>query len=673
MTRSLVLAGNFNLTNIDELFRRLIELGQYPPATTDTVTILERIGHFLDRENDDKYRYFKDKGYSKQQITDLLAKHIDLKEVVSLAARRWDGGYVMAGMIGHGDAFVMRDPCGIRPALLLPRRRSSRGRLGTRGDPDRIQQALRAGPGTGAGPCADRPPRRGLLGRTVHRAAAHPPLLVRTNLLLARKRPRHLPRTQAAGRAARAANPAQHRPRHRKYGFLLYSQYGRERLFRTGRRIGRILPAYPCRKDSVTRTARSPNSGSRRSCGYKPRFEKVAIKDVKMRTFITQDNDRDDLVAHVYDITYGTIRAGKDNLVILDDSIVRGTTLRQSIVRILDRLEPRKIVVCSSAPQIRYPDCYGIDMSRLGDFVAFRGRRRTAARKRTADAHRRRLPRMSRAIARRAKPSRELRQTNLRAVHRRADFGQDRADHQGAGYPLAGRSDLPDRAENMHEAIPAHGGDWYFTGDYPTPGGNAVADQAFVNFLRETQRKSILNRRRPSGTERATRRRKKSRSRLQPRIRIPYEPNPSVQVAVVGAAAVAGHRARSPETRSGRMGNLRREHGRRRIPAPDRGPDRSALAHIRHGALRRRPQPDDHLFRIEPGCGADRRHRGEPAPPRRVRDELFGMEIGTYASKAVFTQRVTAQKDRRHYAEGYRRMDGLRRRQAVCRPAEPGL
>lgn len=335
------------------------------------MTILERIGHFLDRENDDKYRYFKDKGYSKQQITDLLAKHIDLKEVVSLAARRWDGGYVMAGMIGHGDAFVMRDPCGIRPAFYYRDDEVVVARLGTRGDPDRIQQALRAGPGTGAGPCADRPPRRGLLGRTVHRAAAHPPLLVRTNLLLARKRPRHLPRTQAAGAllVPQILRSIDHDIENTVFSYIPNTA---ESAF-----FGLVggLDEY-CQHIRAERILHENGSLTEQRLKeilrFKPRFEKVAIKDVKMRTFITQDNDRDDLVAHVYDITYGTIRAGKDNLVILDDSIVRGTTLRQSIVRILDRLEPRKIVVCSSAPQIRYPDCYGIDMSRLGDFVAFR-------------------------------------------------------------------------------------------------------------------------------------------------------------------------------------------------------------------------------------------------------------------------------------------------------------
>ena len=491
MTRSLVLAGNFNLTNIDELFRRLIELGQYPPATTDTVTILERIGHFLDRENDDKYRYFKDKGYSKQQITDLLAKHIDLKEVVSLAARRWDGGYVMAGMIGHGDAFVMRDPCGIRPAFYY------------RDDEVVVAASERA---------------------VIQTVFNKPYEQVRE------LEPGHVLIVRRDGDFSVEPFTAPQPIRPCSFERIYFSRGSDRDIYRERKRLGALLVPQILRSidHDIENTVFSyiPNTAESAFFGlvggldeycqhiraerilhengslteqrlkeilrFKPRFEKVAIKDVKMRTFITQDNDRDDLVAHVYDITYGTIRAGKDNLVILDDSIVRGTTLRQSIVRILDRLEPRKIVVCSSAPQIRYPDCYGIDMSRLGDFVAFRGRRRTAARKRTADAHRRRLPRMSRAIARRAKPSRELRQTNLRAVHRRADFGQDRADHQGAGYPLAGRSDLPDRAEHAR-GDPRARGRLVLHRRLPYPGRQRGRRSGVRQLLRETQRKSILN------------------------------------------------------------------------------------------------------------------------------------------------------------------------------------
>ena len=206
MTRSLVLAGNFNLTNIDELYERLIDLGQYPPAKTDTVTILERIGHFLDRENEDKYRYFKDKGYSKREITDLLARHIDLKEILSLAARRWDGGYVMAGMIGHGDAFVMRDPCGIRPAYYyrddeVVVAASERAVI-----QNHLQCPVRKRAGACAGPCTAGAPRRGCVRRTFHRTAGSSPLLVRTHLFLARQRPGHLPGTQKIGAVIGTAN-----------------------------------------------------------------------------------------------------------------------------------------------------------------------------------------------------------------------------------------------------------------------------------------------------------------------------------------------------------------------------------------------------------------------------------------------------------------------------------
>ncbi len=480
MTRSLVLAGNFNLTNIDELFRRLIELGQYPPATTDTVTILERIGHFLDRENDDKYRYFKDKGYSKQQITDLLAKHIDLKEVVSLAARRWDGGYVMAGMIGHGDAFVMRDPCGIRPAFYY------------RDDEVVVAASERA---------------------VIQTVFNKPYEQVRE------LEPGHVLIVRRDGDFSVEPFTAPQPIRPCSFERIYFSRGSDRDIYRERKRLGALLVPQILRSidHDIENTVFSyiPNTAESAFFGlvggldeycqhiraerilhengslteqrlkeilrFKPRFEKVAIKDVKMRTFITQDNDRDDLVAHVYDITYGTIRAGKDNLVILDDSIVRGTTLRQSIVRILDRLEPRKIVVCSSAPQIRYPDCYGIDMSRLGDFVAFRAAvellRESGRQTLIDDVYRECLEQLQGERSQAANCVKRIYEP----------FTDEQISAKIAQIVKA--PDIRSQVEviyqtvpNMHEAIPAHGGDWYFTGDYPTPGGNAVADQAFVNF-----------------------------------------------------------------------------------------------------------------------------------------------------------------------------------------------
>lgn len=481
MTRSLVVAGNFNLTNIDELYRKLIELGQYPPARTDTVTILERIGHFLDRENDDKYRYFKDKGYSKQEITDLLARHIDIKEILSLSARRWDGGYAMAGMIGHGDAFIMRDPSGIRPAYFY--------------HDDEIV------------------------------VAASERAVIQTSFNLAYEDVRELEpghalivRRDGDIKVEPFTAPS---PIHPCSFERIYFSRGSDRdIYRERKRLGALL--VPQILESIdydienTVFSYIPNTAESAFFGlvegldeycqgvrarqileengrlteerlqqvlrFKPRIEKVAIKDVKMRTFITQDNERDDLVAHVYDITYGTIRAGIDNLVIIDDSIVRGTTLRQSIIRILDRLQPKKIVICSSAPQIRYPDCYGIDMSRLSDFVAFKAAIELL--KERGEEHK--IEEVYR------KAQQQLQVDRTEAVNCVKEIYEGFSDEE-ISAKIAQIVTAPEirakvevvyqSVENMRRAIPVHNGDWYFTGNYPTPGGNVVSNKAFINFF----------------------------------------------------------------------------------------------------------------------------------------------------------------------------------------------
>ncbi len=481
MTRSLVLAGNFNLTNIDELFGRLIDLGQYPPAKTDTVTILERIGHFLDRENDDKYRYFKDKGYSKHDVTEMLAKHIDLKEILSLSARRWDGGYVMAGMIGHGDAFVMRDPCGIRPAFFYY--------------DDEIVVAASE---------------RAVIQTTFNLAYEDVRELEPGHALIVR---RDGDITVDPFTAPKPIHPC-------SFERIYFSRGSDRDIYRERKQLGRLLVPQILKSidydientvfSYIPNTAESAFFGLvegldeycqgvraqqiletkdtltpeslREILRFKPRIEKVAIKDVKMRTFITQDNERDDLVAHVYDITYGTIRPGVDNLVIIDDSIVRGTTLRQSIIRILDRLNPRKIVVCSSAPQIRYPDCYGIDMSRLSRFVAFKAAiellRERGMSYLIEEVYQQALQELQRLD----------RENTVNCVKRIYEpFSDEEISAKIAQIVTASeiRAEVEvvyQSVENMRRAIPVHNGDWYFTGNYPTPGGNVVSNKAFVNF-----------------------------------------------------------------------------------------------------------------------------------------------------------------------------------------------
>lgn len=480
MTRSLVVAGNFNLTNIDELYGRLVDLGQYPSAKTDTVTILERIGHFLDRENEDKYRYFKEKGYSKREITDLLAQHIDLKEILSLSARRWDGGYVIGGMIGHGDAFVMRDPCGIRPAYYYI-------------DDEVIVAASE----------------RAVIQTTFN--VSYDSVLELT--------PGHALMVRRDGNYSIERFIALQEVRPCSFERIYFSRGSDQDIYKERKALGRLLIPQILKSidDDIEHTVFSyiPNTaesaffglteGLDATCAetrvkkimaekehlteerlheilhYRPRIEKVAIKDVKMRTFITQDDERDDLVTHVYDITYGTVHPGQDNLVVIDDSIVRGTTLRRSIIRILDRLKPKKIIICSSAPQIRYPDCYGIDMSRLGDFVAFKAA--------IALLKERGMNHVIDDVYHRAKIQMGLERSEV--VNCVKKIYEPFTD-QEISDKVAQIVTTPDinakveviyqSVENLHRAIPVHNGDWYFTGNYPTPGGNVVANKAFINF-----------------------------------------------------------------------------------------------------------------------------------------------------------------------------------------------
>lgn len=480
MTRSLVIAGNFNLTNIDELYSRLVDLGQYPSAKTDTVTILERIGHFLDRENEDKYRYFKEKGYSKREITDLLARHIDLKEILSLSARRWDGGYVIGGMIGHGDAFIMRDPCGIRPAHYYV-------------DDEVIVAASE----------------RAVIQTTFNVSYESVQELAPGHALMVRRDGNYSVERFIAPQGVHPCS----------FERIYFSRGSDQDIYRERKALGRLLIPQILKSidDDIEHTVFSyiPNTaesaffglseGLDATCAetrvkrimaekdhlteerlheilhYRPRIEKVAIKDVKMRTFITQDDERDDLVTHVYDITYGTVRPGQDNLVVIDDSIVRGTTLRRSIIRILDRLKPKKIIICSSAPQIRYPDCYGIDMSRLGDFVAFKAA--------IALLKERGMDYVIDEVYHKAKIQMGLdRSEVVNCVKKIYEPFTD----QEISDKVAQIVTAPDihakveviyqSVENLHRAIPIHNGDWYFTGNYPTPGGNVVANKAFINF-----------------------------------------------------------------------------------------------------------------------------------------------------------------------------------------------
>jgi len=481
MTKNLVLAGNFNLTNVDELFNKLIDLGQYPVETSDTITMLEKIGHFLDEENEDLYQKFKQQGYPKREITFQIAKHLNVQKILRRSASNWDGGYVIAGLFGHGDAFVMRDPAGIRPAFFY---KDDEIVVVTSERPP-IQTAFNV-------PCD-----------SIHEIQPGHALIIK--------------------RDGKVSEKLFHRPVEKKpcsFERIYFSRGTDKDIYRERKKLGKflapsILKAIDCDIENtvfsyIPNTAidayyglieeidsfcdknkkeRILEAGSRLTSEsldeifrLRPRAEKVAVKDLKLRTFITQDAHRDDLAAHVYDITYGSIRKGLDNLVVLDDSIVRGTTLKQSIIRILDRLGPKKIIIASSAPQIRYPDCYGIDMAKINDFIAFRATIELL--KETQQEHIINI--VYKASKCQEKLSKEKIINRVKEIYK--PFTSERISEKIAQLltPASCQSKVEiiyQTIEDLHEACPNHRGDWYFTGNYPTPGGNKVVNRAFINYI----------------------------------------------------------------------------------------------------------------------------------------------------------------------------------------------
>jgi amidophosphoribosyltransferase len=480
-SKNLVMAGNFNLTNVGEVFNSLVELGQNPVDFSDTVTILENIGHRLDEENERLFRKFKEEGHSKKEISPLIEKNLDLTTILRKASRNWDGGYAMAGMVGHGDAFVMRDPAGIRPAYYYI-------------DEEVVVVA------------SERP-----VIQTIFN--------VRTDNVL------ELPAAGAIIIKASGETTIENiRPEaeQRKCSFerIYFSRGTDKAIYRERKKLGELLanPVLRAVDYDLDHTVFSyiPNTAESAFYGLikgvedyltqvkidhiisrgkylsrtelekiiqqRPRMEKIAVKDAKLRTFITEDKSRDDLVGHIYDVTYGVIKRGVDNLVVIDDSIVRGTTLKKSIIRILDRLDPKKIVVVSSSPQLRYPDCYGIDMAKLGDFIAFR-----AAIGLLGDTGRASLIQeiYNLAISEMGKPVAEMRNL-VREIYKpfsTAEISKKissmlKSDEINSEVEIVFQS-----IEGLHEACPGHSGDWYFTGNYPTPGGNKVVNQSFINYV----------------------------------------------------------------------------------------------------------------------------------------------------------------------------------------------
>mgnify|MGYP006106940361 FL=1 len=480
MTRNLVLAGNFNMTNVDELFDQLIDLGQHPKEKSDTVTILEKIGHFLDEENDEIYYKYKDEVTSKREMSKFIASKINVQNVLTNSAKKWDGGYVMCGLMGHGDAFALRDPAGIRPGFYYK-------------DDEIVVVASE---------------------RAVIQTAMNVPQDSISEIT-----PGHALIIKKDGRISmdQITEPLENKAC--SFERIYFSRGNDADIYTERKELGKLI--CPKIMESIGGDLKNsvfsfiPNTAETSFYGmvkgmedlYKekqaqqvldlgsdatakqiteifsvsPRIEKIAIKDAKLRTFITDDSNRDSLVGHVYDITYGQV-SNTDNLVMIDDSIVRGTTLKKSILKILDRLNPKKIVVVSSAPQIRYPDCYGIDMARMGDFIAFRAA--------IALLKDRGMESLIEEIYQKCKAQIGLPKEEVVNYVKGIYDPFTPEEISAKCVELLKPEDIKAEVEiifqgidELHQACPNHKGDWYFTGDYPTPGGNKVVNKAFMYYV----------------------------------------------------------------------------------------------------------------------------------------------------------------------------------------------
>ncbi len=479
MHRNLIVAGNFNMTNVRELFDNLVQLGQHPKEMADTITVMEKIGHFLDDAVAKLYKRIKKEGFSKIEASPMIADRLKVAKILRKSSKNWDGGYAMAGMLGHGDAFVLRDPSGIRPAYYYR-------------DEEVVVVA------------SERPAIQTVFNTAYEEVEELPP----GHAIIVKK-------------DGSSSIEEIQEPRERKacsFERIYFSRGNDKEIYEERKELGKLLfpQILKAIDHDIRRTVFSyiPNTAETSYLGMireaqnylnekkeeqilalgpdisrealheildvRPRIEKVAIKDAKLRTFITQDSSRDDLVAHVYDITYGSVEKG-DYLAIIDDSIVRGTTLKKSILRILDRLHPEKIIVISSAPQIRYPDCYGIDMAKLEDFIAFRAAH--ALHKDRGTEH------LIEEIYNKCRAQTEMPDSEVvnyvkefYAPFSAGEISQKIAELLSPPDIQAEVEIIYQTIENLHKACPKNLGDWYFTGDYPTPGGNRVVNRAFMNF-----------------------------------------------------------------------------------------------------------------------------------------------------------------------------------------------
>ncbi|ADV48600.1 amidophosphoribosyltransferase [Cellulophaga sp. E16_2] len=479
MHRNLIVAGNFNMTNVDELFDNLIQIGQHPKEMADTVTVMEKIGHFLDDAVAKLYKQIKKEGFNKQEASPLIAERLNVAKILRRAAKNWDGGYAMAGLLGHGDAFVLRDPAGIRPAYYYQ-------------DDEVVVVA------------SERPAIQTVFNVQFEDIKELDP----GHAILVKKNGKTIIKEILAPTERKACS----------FERIYFSRGSDKEIYQERKELGKLIfpQILKCIDEDIKNTVFSyiPNTAETSFYGMvkeaqnymnkkkeeqilsigskitkeelheildvRPRIEKVAIKDAKLRTFIAQDSGRDDLVAHVYDISYGSVKKG-DNLVIIDDSIVRGTTLKKSILKILDRLHPKKIVVVSSAPQIRYPDCYGIDMAKLEDFIAFRAALELHKDRNTMhivdDIYQKCLSQVN---------SNDKDVINFVKEFYLPFTATEISNKIGE---LLSSSEIKAEVQiiyqtisNLHQACPDNLGDWYFTGEYPTPGGNRVVNRAYINF-----------------------------------------------------------------------------------------------------------------------------------------------------------------------------------------------
>ena len=487
MHRNLIVAGNFNLTNVSQLFDNLVDLGQHPKERADTITVMEKIGHFLDDAVSKIYKNLRHEGYTKAQASPLIAERLKLSKILRKASKNWDGGYAMAGLLGHGDSFVLRDPVGIRPVYFYS-------------DEELVVVA------------SERPVIQTVFNIPFEKIEELEP----GNAIITKK--------SGVTEIKEILKPKEKRAC--SFERIYFSRGGDSEIYKERKKLGEML--FPQVNKSITGDLKNtvfsfiPNTAETSFYGMigavqdhvrdnlkkeltksktpdlsslikkldlKPRIEKIAIKDAKLRTFITEDSDRDDLVAHVYDITYGVVKS-TDNLVIIDDSIVRGTTLQKSILKMLDRLGPKKILIVSSAPQIRYPDCYGIDMAKLEDFIAFRaalslhqenGNKENIVQK----IYQKCIKSIDEGIESPPNHVKELYDpfTDEQISEKIANILKEESINAQVEV-------IFQTIEGLHKACPKNLGDWYFSGNYPTPGGCRIANKAFINFVEKNNKRA---------------------------------------------------------------------------------------------------------------------------------------------------------------------------------------